>query len=74
MFEAYEEVMLLYAVELRERETPLGRAERDETSRGRDGGKGQARCGGERTRGGRHRPHTGTTMGNTTRARTAPGE
>jgi len=66
--------MLLYAAELREGETPLGRAERDETSRGRDGGKGRARGGGGEDAGGIHRPHTGTTMGNTVRAGTAPGE
>ena len=44
--------MLLYAAELREGETPLGRAERDETSRGRDGGKGRARGGGGEDAGG----------------------
>ena len=43
--------MLLYAAELREGETPLVRAERDETLRGRDGGEGRARGGGERGRG-----------------------
>jgi hypothetical protein len=44
--------MLLYASELREEETPLVRAERDETLCGRDGGEGRARGGGERGRGG----------------------
>ena len=53
-FEAYEEVMLLYAAETREGETLLGRAERDETWRGRDGGKWRAPGGGGRARGGRH--------------------
>ena len=43
--------MLLYAAELREGETPLVRAERDETLRGRDSGEGRARGGGERGRG-----------------------
>ena len=43
--------MLLYAAELREGETPLVRAERDETLCGRDGGEGRARGGGERGRG-----------------------
>ena len=66
--------MLLYASELREEETPLVRAERDETLCGRDGGEGRARAAGREDAGGRHRPHTGTTTGNTAREGTAPGE
>ena len=51
-FEAYKEAMLLYAAELWEGETLLGRAERDETWRGLDGGEWRVPGGGGEGAGG----------------------